>query len=97
MSLHHGLMIHGSGPNTSDDRRIAMAIRYCSPEIAQQVSDRDYAILARGADRPGNFINFTPPCAPFTPASLALYDEIRQAQAGALMKGARTDSKGFYS
>ena len=42
-------------------------------------------------------IDFTPPCAPFTPASLALYDEIRQAQAGALMKGARTDSKGFYS
>lgn len=97
MSLHHGLMIHGSGPNTSDDRRIAVAIRYCAPEIAQQVAERDFAILARGADRPGNFINFTPPRAPFTPDSLALYDEIRQAQAGALMKGAKTDSKGFYS
>ncbi len=97
MSVHHGLMIHGSGPNISDDRRIAVAIRYCSPDIAQQVAEKDYAILARGADRPGNFINFTPPRAPFTADSLALYDEIRQAQAGALMKGAKTDSKGFYS
>ncbi len=96
MSLHHGLMIHGSGPNISDDRRIAVAIRYCTPQIAQQVATKDYAILARGADRTGNFINFTPPRAPFTPESLALYDEIRTAQAAALMDGAKSDSKGFY-
>ncbi len=96
MSLHHGLMIHGSGPNVSDDRRIAVAIRYCTPQIAQEVAAKDYAILARGADRTGNFINFTPPRAPFTPESLALYDEIRKAQATALMDGAEADTKGFY-
>ncbi|MEQ9259022.1 MAG: phytanoyl-CoA dioxygenase family protein [Roseovarius sp.] len=96
MSLHHGLMIHGSGPNVSDDRRIAVAIRYCSPEIAQQVAEKDYAILARGADRTGNFINFTPPRSPFAPESLALYDEIRKAQSAALMSGAKADTKGFY-
>ena len=28
ISLHHGLTIHGSGPNTTDDRRIACVIRY---------------------------------------------------------------------
>ncbi|MEO0774636.1 MAG: phytanoyl-CoA dioxygenase family protein [Pseudomonadota bacterium] len=97
MSLHHGLMIHGSGPNVTDDRRIAVAIRYCTPQIAQQVAAKDYAILARGADRTGNFINFTPPTAPFTPASLALYDEIRQAQSAALMDGATDDGQGLYS
>lgn len=91
ISLHHGLMIHGSGPNVSDDRRIAVAIRYCTPHAA-----KDYAILARGADRTGNFINFTPPRAPFTPESLALYDKIRRAQSAALMNGATADSKGFY-
>lgn len=96
MSLHHGLMIHGSGPNSSGDRRIAVAIRYCTPQIAQEVAAKDYAILARGADRTGNFINFTPPHAPFTARSLALYDEIRTAQAGALMNGAKADTKGFY-
>lgn len=96
MSLHHGLMIHGSGPNSSDDRRIAVAVRFCSPEIAQQVAEKDYAILARGADRTGNFINFTPPRTPFAPESLALYDEIRQAQSASLMNGAKADTKGFY-
>ncbi|MEL7280979.1 MAG: phytanoyl-CoA dioxygenase family protein [Pseudomonadota bacterium] len=97
MSLHHGLMIHGSGPNVTDDRRIAVAIRYCTPQIAQQVAKKDYAILARGADRTGNFINFAPPTAPFTQASLALYDEIRVAQTEALMDGATEDGQGLYS
>lgn len=97
MSLHHGLMIHGSGPNVTDDRRIAVAIRYCTPQIAQQVASKDYAILARGADRTGNFINFTPPTFPFTPASLALYDEIRIAQTEALMDGATQSGQGLYS
>ena len=31
MSIHHGLMIHGSGPNISNDRRIGVAIRYINP------------------------------------------------------------------
>ncbi|MEM6578166.1 MAG: phytanoyl-CoA dioxygenase family protein [Pseudomonadota bacterium] len=97
MSLHHGLMIHGSGPNISDDRRIAVAIRYCTPQIAQEVATKDYAILARGADRTGNFVNFTPPRTNFAPEALALYDEIRTAQAAALMDGADADAKGFYS
>jgi ectoine hydroxylase-related dioxygenase (phytanoyl-CoA dioxygenase family) len=96
LSLHHGLTIHGSGPNGSADRRIGAVIRYCTPEIAQQVADRDYAILARGADRVGNFIHYSPPEAPFTPASLALYDEIRTAQAQATMAGT-DNAKGLYA
>ncbi len=96
MSLHHGLTVHGSGPNTSDDRRIGAVIRYCSPQIAQQVADKDYAILAQGVDRVGNFIHFSPPTQPFSPDSLALYDEIRAAQAQAMMKGAETDTKALY-
>ena len=31
LSLHHGLMIHGYGPTTSDDLRIGVVIRYISP------------------------------------------------------------------
>ena len=96
LSLHHGLTVHGSGANTTGDRRIAAVIRYCTPDVAQQVAEKDYAILARGADRAGNFIHFTPPQASFSPQSLALYDEIRAAQAKALMAGA-TSNKGYYS
>ena len=98
MSLHHGLTIHGSGPNLSDDRRIGAVIRYCSPQIAQQVADKDYAILARGADRSGNFIHFSPPRALFSPESLDIYEEIRKSQAQATMKGAVSgDNSGMYS
>ena len=89
MSLHHGLTIHGSGPNTSDDRRIACVVRYMRPDIAQQVGGKDYAMHARGSDTHGNFIHVPAPTANFAPEALALYDEIRTAQAQVMMKGAK--------
>lgn len=89
MSLHHGLTIHGSGPNRSTDRRIGFAVRYINPNVRQRVAERDYAMLARGVDRSGHFINYAPPTEPFAAASLALYDEIRADQAKALAEGAR--------
>ena len=96
MSLHHGLMIHGSGPNTTDDRRIGAVVRYCAPQIAQQVAEKDYAILARGADRVNNFIHFAPPRSDFAPEALSLYEEIRAAQAKALMAGT-SNTRGLYA
>ena len=32
-SLHHGLVIHGSGPNTTDNRRTGVVSRYISPHV----------------------------------------------------------------
>lgn len=89
ISLHHGLTIHGSGPNNTDDRRIAAVIRYCTPEIKQQVAEVDYAVLARGQDKHGNFETFPAPEENFAPAALAQYEIIRQAQAKATMSGAK--------
>ncbi|WP_171131411.1 MULTISPECIES: phytanoyl-CoA dioxygenase family protein [unclassified Ruegeria] len=88
MSLHHGLTIHGSGPNTSDDRRIGLAIRYLNPNAQQKVADRDYAILARGEDRKSNFIHIPAPAEPFTPDALDLHARIRADQSKALAQGA---------
>lgn len=88
MSLHHGLMFHGSGPNVSDDRRIGIAIRYVTPEVAQEMADKDYAMLVRGCDRVGNFMNYKGAEQPFSPASLALWDEIKTEQMKALGAGA---------
>ena len=87
MSIHHGLTFHASGPNTSDDRRIGVAIRYVSPEARQEVADRDFAMLARGVDRTGNFINFAKPAGLFDPAALRVYEEMRAEQAKALAQG----------
>lgn len=88
MSLHHGLTIHGSGPNSSDDRRIACVVRYVRPDVAQKVGDGDYAMRARGNDTFGNFTHVPVPTSPFAPDALALYDQIRIAQAQVMMKGA---------
>ncbi|MEM7269204.1 MAG: phytanoyl-CoA dioxygenase family protein [Pseudomonadota bacterium] len=91
MSLHHGLMFHGSGPNTSSDRRIGVAIRYITPEVKQEVAERDYAMLVRGADRHGNFASLARPAANFEPHAVRLYDEVKETQNQAL--GAGMDRK----
>ncbi len=88
MSLHHGLTIHGSGPNVSDDRRIGLAIRYLNPNAQQKVADRDYAILARGADRVGNFVHIPAPTELFSTEALDLHARIRADQAKAMAQGA---------
>ena len=92
MSLHHGLTIHGSGPNSSDDRRIGVAVRYIRPDMAPQAGKRDFAILVRGEDRYANFQHLPAPRAPLTPESLVIYDEIRAEQAKVMMAGAKQTS-----
>lgn len=89
MSLHHGLTIHGSGPNTSDDRRIGCVIRYIRPDMAQIVGAKDYVMLARGEDNFGNFEHVARPESLFSPESVAIYEEIRAEQAKTMMKGAK--------
>jgi ectoine hydroxylase-related dioxygenase (phytanoyl-CoA dioxygenase family) len=54
-SMHHGLLFHGSGPNTTDDRRIGSAIRYIKPSMKQATGDRPIVSLVRGQDNFGNF------------------------------------------
>ena len=87
MSLHHGKCIHGSGPNTSDDRRIGLAIRYINTEALQRTKEREYAMLARGADRTQSFIHFAPPVRLFDAANLAFYEEVRAEQEKVLAAG----------
>ena len=89
MSLHHGLTIHGSGPNVSNDRRIGVAIRYLNPEIKQIHAKKDYAILARGKDRFNNFIKYEPAKDLFSKNDLRLYDTMRKYQAAALTRNSQ--------
>ena len=94
MSLHHGLTIHGSGPNTSDDRRIAIAMRFLRPDMAQMGGAKDYAMLVRGEDRFGNFHHYDGAASDFSADSLAMFETIRDAQNAILMKG--SDQKASY-
>ncbi|MEP4198870.1 MAG: phytanoyl-CoA dioxygenase family protein [Aliishimia sp.] len=93
VSLHHGLTIHGSGPNTTDDRRIACVLRYIRPDMAARAGSKSYATLMRGADRHNNFAHAPVPQTNFEPGAMQLYDEIRVAQAKTMMKGAKGSNK----
>ncbi|TAJ38628.1 MAG: phytanoyl-CoA dioxygenase [Reyranella sp.] len=92
MSLHHVLLVHGSGPNTTDDRRIGFAIRYIPPHV-RQLKVRDSAMLVRGRDSHGNFDMEPEPRADLDPAALAAHRDATERSVKALYSG--TDRKQF--
>ena len=55
MSLHHGHLFHASNPNTSDDRRIGLALRFVTPSMKQVSGQKTFGHLVAGEDRFGNF------------------------------------------
>ena len=95
MSLHHGRVFHASSPNNSDDRRIGVAIRYVTPNVRQADLGRDYAMLVKGKDEVGGWINVAAPSATFDSDALALYDEILHHQSSTLTAGAE-QAVGLY-
>ena len=94
VSLHHGLTVHGSGPNTTDDPRVALVIRYITPEMGKSGDVRDYAMLVRGADRHNQLIKVAGPERDFDPAAIALHAEVDAAQLTSLGAGA-TNAFGY--
>jgi hypothetical protein len=81
-------MFHASGPNVSDERRIGFAMRFIRPDTPVTGKAQDYAMLVRGCDRGRNRINVVPPSGSFTPAGLALYEEVLAVQSTTLAEGA---------
>lgn len=96
MSLHHGMTIHGSGPNNSNDRRIGVVIRYMSTDVKPQNEAPDYAVLARGEYAFDAFNPIPRPAALFHPDALQYYDEVRAAQASVKLANTRVDKDPFY-
>ena len=86
MSLHHVMLVHGSGPNDSDDRRIGVAIRYV-PTSVRQMKVRDCATLVRGQDRFGHFDLEPAPQADNDPAGIAAHTLAMERQVAALYQG----------
>ncbi len=60
-SMHHGHLIHASGPNTTNDRRIGSAIRFIKPSMKQTSGDRSLVAHVMGEDRYGHFLIAGPP------------------------------------
>src|SRR5262245_40978059 len=87
MSLHHVLIVHGSRPNSSADRRIGFAVRYIPTRVRQTAGPRDSATLVRGEDRYGHFDLEPRPDGDLEPSMLALHAEISDRQVKILYRG----------
>ncbi len=59
ISLHHGLLIHGSNPNRSDRRRCGLTLRFIPPSVRQSELNshqrRWNPLLVRGSDVYGHY------------------------------------------
>lgn len=86
MSLHHVKIAHGSDPNTADDRRIGLAIRYIPTRVRQAVGAGDTATLVRGVDRYRHFSAEPRAEGDFTDAGLAAQDRLRKERMAILMR-----------
>jgi non-haem Fe2+, alpha-ketoglutarate-dependent halogenase len=75
MSLHHLLLIHGSRPNTSGERRCGFSIRYIAGHVGKARGARGTATLVRGRDH-GRFDMEKAPEGDFHPAALERYNAI---------------------
>jgi chlorinating enzyme len=92
MSLHHVLIVHGSRPNTSPDRRIGYAIRYIPTRVRQMAGPRDSATLVRGHDAFGHFDLEPAPAADLDAEARAVHAEISDRQVKILYRGAARTS-----
>lgn len=87
MSLHHGLMFHGSEDNRSHERRVGFAVRYMPTRVKPLDGlPRDSVMLVRGTDRYGHFdlepspqCDLDPAAVEFHRKSTATYVEINRA------------------
>jgi non-haem Fe2+, alpha-ketoglutarate-dependent halogenase len=56
MSLHDTMVVHRSGPNDTDDRRIGLGISFIPTSVRQTGTGKLTALLVRGTDRHGHFV-----------------------------------------
>ena len=90
-SLHHVLLVHGSWPNPSDDRRIGFAVRYI-PTSVRQLHGADGATLVRGVDKFGNFELEPAPREEMQPEMVALHKALAERSAQILYRGTKIKS-----
>jgi len=87
-SLHHGHLFHASGPNSTDDRRIGVAIRYIKPSLKQQGGQKPLARLVSGSDSFGHFTLAEAPQGRLSADDLARCREDARVRREVLFKGA---------
>ena len=92
MSLHDIRIAHGSGPNSSDERRIGFSIQYIPTCVRQTKSDLDYASLVRGEDNYGHFTLVPPPVQAMDTEAVTIHKLASVATSEILYKGAEKNT-----
>jgi non-heme Fe2+,alpha-ketoglutarate-dependent halogenase len=87
MSIHHGRAFHASNPNTTDERRIGLAIRYLPTSMKQQPGGKMAAMLVRGEDKYGHFRPCRRPSGVMQEADYKHWLEVSGARVNVNMKG----------
>ncbi|MBO6519826.1 MAG: phytanoyl-CoA dioxygenase family protein [Rhodospirillales bacterium] len=87
-------IIHASGPNTSDERRVGLLIDYL-PTSAQKEGPRDSAMLVRGHDGFGHFDLETPPTGEATPENLEQQRRALEMITATMYEGSTFTPKGL--
>lgn len=91
MSLHHTNVVHGSGANDSDDRRLGFCLSYIPTHVHQYGEYHSPAMVVRGVDEFGNFEPEAPPTGNADAASLAEHKRsVELFRANAREKGNQT-------
>lgn len=75
-SLHHGYLLHRSGPNHSDQPRLGLVATYLATSVQQTKSPVDYAMLVQGTDEFGHFSNIPKPSILFGDESLNFHRQM---------------------
>lgn len=75
VTFHHTHLVHSSGPNWTDGRRIGIGISYIPTHVRYVAEGRLYASLVRGTDRFGHFDAELRPKADFDDAARAFHAE----------------------
>ena len=93
VSFHNVRTAHGSGPNTTDDRRIGLSFHYMPTTTEQTLSEWDSASLVRGEDNHNNFEHCPQPQDDLEPASVDFDKRAADAMRQIIYSGARTDNR----
>jgi hypothetical protein len=89
VSFHNVRTAHGSGPNTTTDRRIGLSFHYMPTCTRQTKVDWDAAALVRGVDEFGHFAHCPRPGTDMDPETLPFFERAAGAMREIIYAGAR--------
>jgi non-heme Fe2+,alpha-ketoglutarate-dependent halogenase len=91
-SFHNVRSAHGSGSNTTDDRRIGLSMHFMPTHTRQKLSDWDSAALVRGSDDYGHFEHSPQPMHDFDPVAVEFHRRASKALRDIVYAGTEPDT-----